>query len=413
MTEKAPLFTPVQIGPRTAPNRMVINAMECCDALDNGDPGPKTLERYRNYFQGRAGVVFLEAITITAECIARKFQLSILPHNQKALERFTAELKRANPETIFIWQLSHAGELASSEFSRRMTPNPLPGYGGELMTEEDVARIIDEFVLSAKIAHDCGADGIDFKLCHGYLGSAMLRPHNNRKWKYGGPWENRVRFAYESYERITKEINDPDFLIGSKVSLWEGFPGGQGCAGPDTAIMDLREPLDLIKGLEERGAKFILVSAGSPSITLALVQPDRKVPDYGYLHHYFQKLVKDTVGPKTVVMGSAYSIFRDGKNSFQAVREEESSLTYWGNKNIREGVVDMVAIGRQSLADCHLPAKLMEGRESEINWCTACDQCIEFLIRQKPVGCAVYAKEYRESLKEIRKAEGRLKAKRT
>ncbi len=107
-------------------------------------------------------------------------------------------------------------------------------------------------------------------------------------------------------ERVRKEIPDKNFLIGSKISMWEGFPGGQGSAGPDTAIMDLTEPLDLAKGIEERGASFVIQSAGSPSITLALSQPDKAVPDQVYLHHTFQKALKDVLKPETVVIASAY-----------------------------------------------------------------------------------------------------------
>lgn len=195
--------------------------------------------------------------------------------------------------------------------------------------------------------------------------------------------------------------------------MWEGFPGGQGSAGPDTAVMDLSEPLDLIKGLEERGASFIMQSAGSPSITLALTQPDRKIPDDVYLHFTYQKRIKDTVKPETVVIGSAYSVLRNGKNNLQALDEDCKSLTYWGSKNIKDDIVDMIAIGRQSLADPKLPVKLKEERFDEINWCTCCDNCLEFLIRQKKVGCATYVKEYTQSLKQIRKEEGTLKEKRT
>jgi len=263
---------------------------------------------------------------------------------------------------------------------------------------------------AAKVAHDAGADGVDVKLCHGYLGSQILRPYNDRKWKYGGSWENRSRFAYEIYERIAKEINDPDFIVGSKISVWEGFPGGCGSSGPDTPIIDVSEPCMLSKGIEERGAKFILVSSGSPSITLALSQPDRRLPDYGYLHFGFQKAINEAVKSETVVIGSAYSVFRNGKNNFLAVNQEESSLEYWGNKNINDGVVDMIAIGRQSLADPYMPIKMEQGKSDEVNWCTCCDNCVELLIRQQVVGCTTYDKKYTKVLQDIRKKEGKLTA---
>jgi len=73
----------------------------------------------------------------------------------------------------------------------------------------------------------------------------------------------------------------------------------------------------------------------------------------------------------------------------------------------------MVAIGRQSFADGQLPRKFIEGKESEIRWCTACDNCIELLIRQMPVGCTAHDREYSQALKDRRKQEGELAALRT
>ena len=412
MRRNEPLAQPIQIGTKTAQNRFVINAMECCDSDAQGNPTEKTYERYTNLFTGGAGAVVLEAITVGYENRSREFQLSIEPHNQKPLEQFVAGMRKVNPEPLFIFQLTHSGELSHTAFSRRVCVKPLPGFGGDVLSEEDVDRIIGQFVLSAKIAHDAGADGVDLKFCHGYLGSQILRPYNDRKWKYGGAWENRRRFAFDMIEKVTAAVNDKNFLIGSKVSFWEGFPGGQGSAGPDTAIIDLTEPIDLIKGLEERGASFIIQSAGSPSITLALSQPDKAIPDQVYLHHTFQKAAKDVL-KKAVLIGSAYSVFNQGNNKLQARNKEESTMFFWANKNIRDGVTDMIALGRQSLADPLLPGKYLEGREDEIKWCTACDNCIEFLIRQKNVGCATYNRPYTLSLQAIRKAEGDLREKRT
>ena len=407
------LFTPIKIGKKTAANRFVMNAMECCDSDTEGNPTENTYIRYTNLFNGQAGLIDLEAITVTYVNRGRQFQLSIEPHNEPALAKFVSSLRKVNDKPLFIFQLTHAGELSHPAFSKRVCVKPLHGFGGDLLSEEDIDRILTQFVEAAKLAHRVGADGVDLKLCHGYLGSQLLRPYNDRKWKYGGSWENRSRFAFELIERVIREVNDPNFLVGSKVSVWEGFPGGCGSAGPDSSVMDLTESIALVKGLEERGAHYILQSAGSPSITLALSQPDKKIPDYAYLHHTFSKTLKDNLKPETVVIGSAYSIFRDGKNNLQAVEREKNTLLYWGDKNIRDGVVDMVALGRQSLADPFTPVKLMENREEEVAWCTADDHCIELLIRQKNVGCCTFNQPYVDALLAVRKEEGLLAAKRT
>ncbi len=409
MDYKSKLLSPLKIGTRVSPNRFFIQAMECTDADADGNPSELTYKRYENLFRGESGVITLEAISITHESRSRLNQLMIMPENLKPLKNFVRKMKEINPNLLFIFQLTHSGELSNPDFSRRVTVKPLPGKGGELMTEEDVLKIIDDFVLAAKIAHEAGADGIDMKLCHGYLGSQILRPYNDKKWKYGGSWENRRQFAFDLYEKIQRAVNDKNFLIGSKISAWEGFPGGFGTIGPDSPVIDLTEPIDLVKGLEERGAQYFVQSAGSPSITVSLTQADRGSPYFAYLHQYFSKILRDNLKPETVVVGSNFSVFRDGKNKICGVSEESSSLFAYGAQCIEQGVCDMIALGRQSFADPLLPLKLREGREKEIKYCTVCDNCLELLIQQSPIGCCTFNKFYTDVLVQTRKEKGRLK----
>jgi 2,4-dienoyl-CoA reductase-like NADH-dependent reductase (Old Yellow Enzyme family) len=408
MDKKEILLSPIKIGTRTCENRFFSQPMECTDADTEGNPSDLTYARYENLFRGEAGLVCLEAITITDKNRGRLNQLFIMPHNLQALTQFVKRMREVNPKTLFIYQLTHSGELSNPEFSKRLSVKPLPGFDAEVFTEEEFDKIVDDFILAAKITRDSGADGIDMKLCHGYLGSQILRPYNTRKWKYGGPWENRRQFAFDLYERIKKAVPDKDFLIGSKVSVWEGFPGGFGTAGPDTPVIDLTEPIDLVIGLEERGAQYFVQSAGSPSITISLTQADKDHPYFAYLHQYFAKVFRENLKKETVVIGSNYSVFGKGKSKLQAVSSKDSALLAYGAQNIAKGYTDMIGLGRQSLADPLLPLKLREGREKEINFCTTCDNCLELLIRQQPIGCCTYNKYYTKILVETRKKFGRL-----
>ncbi len=408
MDKKEVLLSPIKIGSHISPNRFFAQAMECTDADADGNPSDLTYERYENLFKGETGLVSLEAITITDKNRSRLNQMFIMPKNQPALTTFVSKLKAINPKTVFIFQLTHSGELSNPQFSKRLSVKPLPGFTADVFTEDEFEKIMADFVLAAKIAYDSGADGIDMKFCHGYLGSQILRPYNTRKWKYGGPWENRRQFAFDLYERIQKAVPDKKFLIGSKISVWEGFPGGFGTAGPDTPMIDLTEPIDLVKGLEERGAQYFIQSAGSPSITISLTQADKERPYFAYLHQYFAKALRDNLKKETVVIGSNYSVFGKGKNKLQAVTEEDSSLLTYGAQNIEKGYVDMIGLGRQSFADPLLPLKLREGRENEIKYCTACDNCLELLIQQSPIGCCTYNKYYTDVLVKTRKEKGRL-----
>ncbi|MDF2876943.1 MAG: 2,4-dienoyl-CoA reductase [Clostridia bacterium] len=413
MNYQETLLNPIKIGNRIAPNRFFIQAMECNDEDETGNPSELTIERYENLARGESGLISLEAISVTRESRSRDNQLTIMPQNEKPLTEFVKRVKAANPKPLFIFQLTHSGELSNPAFSRRVTVKPLHGYGGDVLSEEEVDKIMDDFVLGAKIAHAAGADGIDMKLCHGYFGSQILRPYNDRKWKYGGSWENRSRFAFDLYERISAAVNDKNFLIGSKVSAWEGFPGGFGTDAPDSPIIDLTEPIALLKGLEERGAQYFIQSAGSPSITISLTQVDKHIPYYAYLHQYFAKMLKEHLKPETVMIGSNFSPFRNGKNGLCGVTPEQSNLLNYGAQCIERGVVDMVALGRQSFADPFLAKKLREGKEGEIKYCTVCDNCLELLIQQSKVGCCTYDKRYTEELVQTRKEKGRLKVSHT
>ena len=403
------LSQPIKIGPRTAKNRFFIQAMECNKEDPSGNPSQGTLQRYIDLAAGGAGLVSLEAISVTRESRARDNQLMIMPQNEKPLTEFVSKVHEANKDTILVFQLTHSGELSHPDFSRRVTPNPLYGYGGDLLTEDEVSKIMDDFVQAAEIAYNAGADGIDLKLCHGYLGCQMIRPHNNRKWKYGGDWDNRSRFAYELMERIRKVVPDKNFLIGSKISAWEGFPGGFGTEGPGSPVMDLTEPIKLIKGLEERGASYIIQSAGSPGITISLTQVDRHIPYYAYLNQYWAKEFRKAANPETVIIGSNFSVFRDGNNDLETVTPEQSNILDYGAWCIEDGVCDMIGLGRQSLADPYLPIKTVENRVNEINFCKLCDACLELLIQQSRVGCIAYDLEARDELKKTRAEKGRLK----
>lgn len=408
-----PLAQPVKIGKRTAKNRFCINAMECCDGNDDGTFSPLTYERYDRLFDGDAGVIVFEAVTLQTESRARNDQLVLNPSdpkNRKCWEDWVKAIKTKYPDPILIVQLNHSGEVSGSSFSERVCVKPLYGFGGKVIGAEYCDHVIDMFVNATKFLYDIGVDGVDLKFCHGYFGNQVLRPYNDRVWKYGGPWENRSRFAFDMIEKARKAVNDDNFIIGSKVSMYEGFPGGLGSAGPDTPIMDLTESIDLVKGLEERGANFILQSSGNPSVTMELHMPNKKKPDDVYFHFTMAKIIKENMkNPDTCVIGGAYSVLNDGHNMLKAVEPERNNMFYWGNYNIEHGYADMIALGRQSFADPYLPKKYCEDRDDEIKWCVNCDNCVELLIRQTTVGCCVHNPYYAKVIQDLWKTKGKLR----
>jgi 2,4-dienoyl-CoA reductase-like NADH-dependent reductase (Old Yellow Enzyme family) len=396
------LDSEVKIGKRSAPNRIVNQPMECNDADEQGNPTELTFGRYRKLAEGGAGIIFLEAITITQESRARKNQLGIYEKTAPTLEKLVKEMKGINSKSLILFQITHSGQLSGAGFSRLVSVYPLPGKETHILTEGEIEKIGDDFAKAALIAKQAGADGIDFKHCHGYLCGEMLRPVNTRKDRFGGSFENRTRFFSETMEKIKKAVGTGgSFLLGARFSVYEGIPGGFGTSGPEEVMEDLSEPLVLVRIMEKAGVDYINVSAGIPAITPEIVRPTKNYPEGVYRHFGWAKAMKKQV--RVPIIGSGYTYLRDGKNDLKEPDSTKKSFLYWAEKNLKEGICDMVGIGRQSLADPLFARKILEGKSAEINFCIACGSCSQLLRAQAQGGCPIYFEYYKKLLKKIQK----------
>lgn len=390
--------TSCPIGEKIAPNRLVNQPMECNDADEEGNPTELTFERYRKLAEGGAGIIFVEALTITKESRARKNQLGIYESTVRTLEKLVGELRAVNQRSLIIFQITHSGRQSAAGFSRLVTVYPTADLKAHVLTEKEIEKIGDDFAKAALIAQRVGADGLDFKHCHGYLCAEMLRPANTRQDRFGGSFENRVRFFKETAQKIKDKVGKSSFLCGVRFSVYEGIPGGFGTAGPEEVIEDLTEPLAFAKIVEEAGFDFINVSAGIPTVTPEIVRPTKNYPEGVYRHFGWSKAIKSSV--RLPVIGSGYSYLRDGNNNLKDPDPERRSLLYWAEKNLKQGICDFVGLGRQSLADPLFAQKILTGRNSEINYCRACGGCSLLLGRQLPTGCVVYSEFHKKIFQE-------------
>ncbi len=401
-----PLARPVHIGKCLAKNRFVIQPMECGDSDLRGGFSQNTRTRYENLFRGGAGMIVMESVTLQYDCRCRRHQLLLDVHdqdNRDQWEDFVREKKRRYPDTLLIVQLNHSGELADESFSRRVCVKPLPGYGGVLLEEDDIAEIIASYAEACRFLAYIGVDGVDLKFCHGYLGAQLLRPYNDRRWKYGGSFENRARFAYEMCERVRYAVPHESFLLGAKVSVYDELPGGQGHAGPDSPIIDPEESVRFCKGLEHRGVSFIIETLGSAGFGWNLMCPNRNAPDNVFRHMTAAKLLRKNLRSETTVICGGLSLLRDGThNGMTGVDPAHGNLFYYGNTCIERGDFDMIALGRQSYADPALPAKYLSGKTDTINWCRCCPGCGTLLMNQQPTGCVVYNPPYAERYRTLK-----------
>jgi 2,4-dienoyl-CoA reductase-like NADH-dependent reductase (Old Yellow Enzyme family) len=395
------LSSPMKIGSKIAPNRIVNQPMECNDGDANGNPTDLTFRRYRRLAEGGAGIIFVESLTISYESRARKNQLKISEETAGNLERLVKEMREINPDPLILFQLNHSGRISEGSFSKVVSLYPSGDQNIHLLTEEEIEEIGETFVKAAVISKQVGADGIDFKHCHGYFGGEMLRPANIREDDFGGSFDNRTSFFRETVEKMKEALGEDPFLLGTRFSVYEGIPGGLGTAGPAEVMEDLYEPLTFAKMVEEVEMDYVNVSAGIPAITPEIVRPTKNYPEGVYRHFGWAEAVKALV--KIPVIGSGYSYLRDGKNDLKEPDPSKKSFLYWAEKNLREGHCDFVGIGRQSFADPLFAKRVLSGNMGQINFCTACSGCSLLLKSQKEVGCTVYDDYYKGVLRQIKK----------
>jgi 2,4-dienoyl-CoA reductase-like NADH-dependent reductase (Old Yellow Enzyme family) len=399
------LSSPIRIGSKRAPNRIVNQPMECNDGDASGNPTELTLRRYRSLAEGGAGIIFVESLTVSYESRARKNQLKIAEDTARGLEKLLKEMRDRNSESLILFQINHSGHLSQAAFSKVVSPYPTGDPNIHVLTENEIDHIGTQFAHAALLSKQVGADGIDFKHCHGYLCGEIMRPANTRVGGYGGIFENRMRFFRETTEKIKKAVNDDSFLTGVRYSFYEGIPGGFGTAGPQEVIEDFSEPLAFAKMVEEMGMDYINVSAGIPPITPEIVRPTKNFPEGVYRHFGWTKAVKDLL--KIPVIGSGYSYLRDGKNNLKEPDPSKKNFTYWAEKNLKDDLVDLVGIGRQSYADPLFARKFLRGELDSVNFCTACGGCSALLTSQHEVGCTLYDRYYRDVLRRVkREAKG-------
>jgi 2,4-dienoyl-CoA reductase-like NADH-dependent reductase (Old Yellow Enzyme family) len=395
------LSSPIRIGSKVAPNRIVNQPMECNDGDDSGNPTELTFRRYRGLAEGGAGIIFVESLTVSYESRARKNQLKIGEDTARGLEQLVREMRERNGESLILIQINHSGQLSQAAFSKVVSPYPTGDPSIHVLTEDEIDDIGTQFAQVALISKQVGADGIDFKHCHGYLCGEIMRPANTRSDQYGGTFENRMRFFAETTEKIRKAVADDSFLTGVRYSFYEGIPGGFGTVGPQEVIEDFSEPLAFAKMVEEMGMDYINISAGIPPITPEIVRPTKNFPEGVYRHFGWTKAVKDLL--TIPVIGSGYSYLRDGRNNLKEPDPSKKSFTYWAEKNLKDNLVDLVGLGRQSYADPLFARKVLRGEGDSVDFCTACGGCSALLSSQNEVGCTVYDNYYREVLRRMKR----------
>jgi 2,4-dienoyl-CoA reductase-like NADH-dependent reductase (Old Yellow Enzyme family) len=402
-----PLARPAVVGGRTVGNRFAILPMEGWDNTSDGKPTDLTRRRWRRWGQSGAKLIFgAEAMAVCADGRGSPSQLMMIEDNLAEIVDLRETLVGAHAasfastdDLLVGVQLTHSGRVSHPHDMGRSEPRILyhhpildARYDAEgdaaVMTDDEIDRLVEDFITAASLSQRAGFDFVDIKHCHGYLGHEFLSAVD-RPGKYGGSFENRTRFLRDIVAGIRAET--PDLEIAVRVSAvdfvpFEGAEGGRpqpagftgdrypyafGGDGSGVGI-DLTEPLAFLDLLTELGITLVCVSAGA-EYNSHLMEPYSSLP------------VEPHKPPEDPLLGVARLI-----GVAAELKKQRPQLIYVGSgysylqqwlPNVAEGVIadgaaDFVGIGRLSFSYPDIVADILEDRPlQQKRVCTTCGYC--------------------------------------
>ncbi len=406
----SPMAQPIRIGGFHVGNRWCIHPMEGWDANPDGTPSPHTLRRWRNFGISGAKLIWGgEAAAVQPDGRANPHQTMAIPETRHGLSALRNELLAAHraryqtTEDLLIGlQLTHSGRFCRPH-SKHLEPriayhHPLldakfgirPEDDSVVWTDDDLERLIDNYVVAARLACEVGFHFVDVKACHGYLLHEFLSART-RPGRFGGDLDGRTRVLRTIIERIRKEI--PGLMVGVRISVFDvppyktsrdvGEPMDYQSllpyqfsfgTDPDNPLeYDLREPLQLLRMLQDLGVVAVNLSCGSPYYNPHIQRPAIFPPSDGYLP------------PEDPLVGVARQIHavRECKEAFPELPVVGTGYTYLqdylphvAQAVVRAGWADLVGLGRMVLSYPELPADcLQQGQLQRKRVCRTFSDC--------------------------------------
>jgi 2,4-dienoyl-CoA reductase-like NADH-dependent reductase (Old Yellow Enzyme family)/thioredoxin reductase len=243
------------------------------------------------------------------------------------------------------------------------------------LTIPEIETIIARFARASANARKAGFDFIEVHGAHGYLVCQFFSPATNRRSdRYGGDLAGRMRFGTECVTAIRSSVGD-DFPIFYRLGAWEDIPDG--ITTDDSARFAAE--------LEKAGADVIDVSLGTMTGQQLTASPGPEHPEGTLVP--FAETVKRSVKIPVIAVGR-----------FRTPEVAEAVL--------EQGKADMIAIGRQLIADPYWPDKATTGKTEDIVPCISCNTCFE-AVRQPGarLRCSVNALAGREAELKIEPAQ--------
>ena len=456
-TGDSPLAQPVPdvtVNGKRIGNRVAIHPMEGWDGTTTGGVTEEMRRRWQRFGESGAKLICgAEAMAVRPDGRANPNQIIIIEQNKAGLAELMGILKKAHAERygtsddlVVGFQLTHSGRFCKPNGKTTYEPrvafrHPILDAkfkvtsDAQIFTDDEIERLIEDYIRAAQIAWDVGADFVDIKHCHGYLLHEFLGAHT-RPGKFGGSFENRTRILRDIVSGIRASGNPieigvrlsmfdkvphrPDPALSVPGKLGPGIPEEHAHALPyrygfgvdhnDPTQIDLTETFQFVELCAQLGVKILNTTAGSPYYTPHIQRPAAYPPSDGYQPAYDPLI--DIERQVQVVRQIRTKASKDMLIVASGLSYLQEYLPHVSQYLLRNGWADIIGIGRAVLSYPHMLVDAASKGELEKRFiCRTFSDCTTAPRNGLISGCYPLDKFYTAkseaaALKEIKKRLG-------
>lgn len=372
------LFTPIQIGSMTVPNRICHVPTDVSSSNADGSVSERDIHHHSQSAKGGAGLIIVGATspdgqtgrpTVTGLVAGSDSCIPGLARLAEGMHKYGAKC---------VVQLQHPGRQCAVPRYNTMSATDmvvkLPWSAGHeivyenaeekgkpvrAMTTEEVVDMVDKFSEAAWRVKQAGFDGVELHAAHGYLISQFMSPYLNKRIdRWGGSFENRMRFPLAIISSIQKKCGR-NFPILVRYSADEWVEGGR----------ELEESVRMAVEFERAGVA-----------ALDLSQCIQESPGAGFDPMYY---------PEGWTVYASQAVKK--AVSIPVINSHTFRNPDYCDKLVENGDTDMIGLARQLLCDPYWPMKAYMGKPEQIRRCISClTGCWqESMMAKKEIGCAI------------------------
>ncbi|MFI6087891.1 FAD-dependent oxidoreductase [Streptomyces sp. NPDC051218] len=351
------LLNPLDLGFTTLPNRVLMGSMHV--GLEEAPDGFRRMaEFYATRARGGVGLIVTGGIAPNE--LGRPWDGGAKLTTEAEAQEHAGITAAVHAEGGKIaMQILHFGRYAYHEglVAPSAIKAPISPFVPRALEDDEVEQTIEDFVRAASLAKLAGYDGVEVMGSEGYLINEFIAaPTNQRDDRWGGAYENRIRFPVEIVRRIRERVG-ADFIIIYRLSMLDLVPGGS----------TLEEVVHLAREIEAAGATIINTGIGWHEARIPTIATS--VPRGAY-----------TFVTKKVM----------GEVSVPLVTTNRINTPEIAEQLLADGAADMVSLARPLLADPDFVAKAKAERSDAINTCIGCNQaCLDHTFNLQITSCLV------------------------